>query len=59
MFDLEVGTVIRGPQGEVSELEAPEVRPPSEVIADVVESAGLARATGVDYVTGPDATSPD
>ncbi|CAB4962801.1 MAG: dipeptide ABC transporter ATP-binding protein [Actinobacteria bacterium] len=59
MFDLEVGTVIRGPQGEVSELDAPEVRPPSEVIADVVESGGLARATGVDYVTGPDATPPD
>jgi peptide/nickel transport system ATP-binding protein len=58
MFDQQVGTVIRGPQSAATERVAPKARPPSEVIADVVESGGLARATGVDYVTGPDATAP-
>jgi hypothetical protein len=34
------------------ELEAPTVRPPSEVIADV-ESAGSSRPEGVDYAADP------
>jgi oligopeptide/dipeptide ABC transporter ATP-binding protein len=43
--------LIIGPDPGIVELEAPEVQPPSEVIADM-ESAGSARPMGVDYAGG-------
>ncbi len=44
--------LILGPNSGMVELEAPTVRPPSEVIADV-ESAGSSRPEGVDYAADP------
>jgi peptide/nickel transport system ATP-binding protein len=44
--------LIVGPDSGMVELEAPEVRPPSEVIADV-ESAGSSRPEGIDYASDP------
>ena len=44
--------LIFGPDSGLVELEAPTVRPPSEVIADV-ESAGSSRPEGVDYASDP------
>jgi oligopeptide/dipeptide ABC transporter ATP-binding protein len=41
--------LILGPDSGAVDLEAPEVRPPSEVIADM-ESAGSSRPLGADYV---------
>ena len=43
--------LIVGPDPGMVELEAPEVQPPSEVIADM-ESAGSARPKGADYAGG-------
>jgi oligopeptide/dipeptide ABC transporter ATP-binding protein len=43
--------LIVGPDSGIVELEAPEVQPPSEVIADM-ESAGSARPMGADYAGG-------
>jgi oligopeptide/dipeptide ABC transporter ATP-binding protein len=43
--------LIIGPDPGIVELEAPEVQPPSEVIADM-ESAGSARPMGADYAGG-------
>ena len=43
--------LIVGPDPGLVELEAPEVQPPSEVIADM-ESAGSARPMGADYAGG-------
>jgi oligopeptide/dipeptide ABC transporter ATP-binding protein len=43
--------LIIGPDPGMVELEAPEVQPPSEVIADM-ESAGSARPMGADYAGG-------
>jgi peptide/nickel transport system ATP-binding protein len=43
--------LIVGPDPGIVELEAPEVQPPSEVIADM-ESAGSARPKGADYAGG-------
>jgi len=42
--------LIVGPDAGVTELPAPQFRPPSEVIADT-EAAGSARPEGVDYVS--------
>ena len=44
--------LILGPDSGIVELEAPEVQPPSEVIADV-ESAGSSRPEGIDYAADP------
>jgi len=45
--------LIVGPDSGLVELEAPEVQPPSEVIADV-ESAGSSRPMGIDYAADGD-----
>ncbi len=44
--------LILGPDSGLVELEAPTVRPPSQVIADV-ESAGSSRPEGIDYAADP------
>ncbi|MDP1878604.1 MAG: ATP-binding cassette domain-containing protein [Actinomycetota bacterium] len=44
--------LILGPNPGVIEQQTPEVRPPSEVIADV-ESAGSSRPDGIDYAADP------
>ena len=44
--------LIVGPDAGITEQPTPEVRPPSEVIADM-ESAGSSRPMGADYVGDP------
>jgi peptide/nickel transport system ATP-binding protein len=44
--------LILGPDSGIVEQETPEVRPPSEVIADI-ESAGSSRPEGIDYAGDP------
>jgi oligopeptide/dipeptide ABC transporter ATP-binding protein len=50
--------LILGPDAGADDLPAPEVQPPSEVIADM-ESAGSSRPLGADYVGDEDFTTKD
>jgi hypothetical protein len=50
--------LILGPDAGADDLPAPEVQPPSEVIADM-ESAGSSRPLGADYIGDEDFTTKD